>query len=261
MFDLTGKNAVVVGAASGIGRAIAVAYADQGATVDCLDIDEPGCQVTARLIQSSGGKASSGPLDIRDSAAVDGAFGDLVSARGRVDVAVCTPGINIRKPRLRYTDAAYTAVIDVNLRGSFNVMRAAGRVMYEQRSGSIIGSSSISSRVVEPGQVTYAGTKAALAAMVRVLAAELGPYGVRVNAIAPGPVETELTVPIRDDPGWLDAYASKVAVKRWGRPEEIAAPAVFLASSEASFVNGAQLFADGGWTDLDQRYQGGPIET
>jgi NAD(P)-dependent dehydrogenase (short-subunit alcohol dehydrogenase family) len=160
---------------------------------------------------------------------------------------------------LRYTDEDYAAVTDVNLRGTFNVMRAAGRIMYQQRSGAIIVISSISSRVVEPGQVIYAGTKAALAAMVRVLAAELGPYGVRVNALAPGPVETELTIPIRDDPAWQDAYASKVAVKRWGQPTEIAAPAVFLASDEASFVNGAQLFADGGWTDLDQRYQGGPV--
>lgn len=259
MFDLTGKFAVVVGAASGIGRAIAVAYAEQGASVDCLDIDEAGCHATAQSIEALGGKVSSAPLDVRDSGAVEAAMGELVSARGRMDIAVCTPGINIRKPMLRYTDADYDAVTDVNLRGSFNVMRAVGRIMYEQRSGSIIVISSISSRVVEPGQVIYAGTKAALAAMVRVLAAELGPYGVRVNAIAPGPIETELTVPIRSDQGWQDAYASRVAAKRWGQPAEIAAPAVFLASDEASFVSGAQLFADGGWTDIDQRYQGGPI--
>lgn len=259
MFRLTGKAAVVIGAASGIGRAIAVALGEQGATVNCCDLDEAGCETTANLIQSAGGGATSLVVDVRDSASVDVVFERIVAARGRVDVAICTPGINIRKPLLRYTDSDYDAVVDVNLRGTFHVLRAAGRVMYQQRSGSIVVISSISSREVEPGQVVYAGTKSAIAQMVRVLAAELGPYGVRVNAIAPGPIETELTVPIRSDPDWHDAYASKVALKRWGRPEEVAAAAVFLASDEATYVNGAQLFVDGGWTSIDQRYQGGPV--
>lgn len=100
--------------------------------------------------------------------------------------------------------------------------------------------------------MVYAGTKAAIAQMVRVLAAEIGPYGVRVNALAPGPVETELTEPIRRDDAWRDAYASKVGLQRWAKP-------VFLASDDASYVNGEVLFVDGGWTDMDRRFQGGPV--
>lgn len=261
MFRLDDKVAAVIGAASGIGAAIATALAHQGAVVTCLDVDGDGAERTAAAIRGAGDRATAGEVDVRSSASVDAAVERLVADAGRLDVAVATPGINVRKPLVHYTDDDYDAVMDVNLRGTFHVFRAAGRVMVRQRSGSILTISSISSRAVEPGQVIYAGTKAAIAQMVRVMGAELGPFGVRVNAIAPGPVETPLTAPIRDDPLWRDAYAERVAVGRWARPEEIAAPAVFLASDEASYVNGAVIFADGGWTDLDQRFhQGDPVD-
>jgi NAD(P)-dependent dehydrogenase (short-subunit alcohol dehydrogenase family) len=258
MFDLSGKVAAVVGAGSGIGRAIAVALASQGAVVNCFDIDETGAAETAKAIADLGGSGDSGALDIRDAAQVSAALRKVAEA-DRLDIAVSTPGINIRKPMLRYSDADYDKVMAVNLRGNFAVMRAAGQIMVPQGSGSILVISSVSARVVEPGQVVYAGIKAALAQMVRVLAAEVGPYGVRVNAIAPGPTETELTVPIRQDPAWKAAYQDRVALGRWARPEEIAGPAVFLASPAASYVTGELLYVDGGWTDLDRRFQGGPV--
>jgi NAD(P)-dependent dehydrogenase (short-subunit alcohol dehydrogenase family) len=259
VFDLSGKAAAVVGAASGIGRAIAVGLAAQGACVDCLDLDETGAAETAGRIGAAGGTARAAPVDVRSSASVDSALAAVADLRGRLDTVVCTPGINIRKPLLRYSDEDYDAVTDVNLRGTFHVLRAAGRIMVAQGRGSILVISSISCQAVEPGQVIYAGTKAAVAQMVRVLAAEVGPCGVRVNALSPGPVATELTGPIRADADWAEAYASKTAVKRWARPEEMAGPAAFLASDAASYVTGAVLFAHGGWTDLDQRFQGGPL--
>jgi NAD(P)-dependent dehydrogenase (short-subunit alcohol dehydrogenase family) len=258
MFDLADKVAAVVGAGSGIGRAIAIALAADGAVVSCLDIDESGAAKTAKLIADSGGSGDFASLDIRDTAQVSAALHD-VAKDGRLDIAVSTPGINIRKPMLRYSDSDYEQVMAVNLRGTFAVMRAAGQIMVPRGSGSIIVISSVSARVVEPGQVIYAGIKAALAQMVRVFAAEVGPYGVRVNAIAPGPTETELTLPIRQDPAWRSAYQDKVALARWAQPEEIAGPAVFLASAAASYVTGEILFVDGGWTDLDRRFQGGPV--
>lgn len=259
LFAMDGKVAAVVGAGAGIGRAIAAGLASAGALVHCLDLDEGAAKDTASSIAAAGGTARSGPVDVRRSASVDAALAAVDGEHDQLDVVVCTPGINIRKPLLRYTDDDYDAVMDVNLRGSFHTMRAAGRLMVPRRTGSIVVISSISSRVVEPGQVIYAGTKAALAQMVRVLAAELGPYGVRVNAIGPGPTATELTLPIRSDQGWHDAYADRTAVGRWADPAELAGPAVFLCSDAASYVTGQLLYVDGGWIDIDRRYQGGPV--
>ncbi|WP_188830754.1 SDR family NAD(P)-dependent oxidoreductase [Nocardia camponoti] len=256
---LTGKVAVVVGAGAGIGRSVASGLAAAGAIVHCLDIDADNARSTAKSIKASGGIAKGDHVDVRLSESVNSSLAAVTDEHGQLDIVICTPGINIRKPLLRYSDDDYDAVMDVNLRGSFNTMRAAGQIMVPQRTGSIVVFSSISSRVVEPGQVIYAGTKAALAQMVRVFAAELGPYGVRVNAIGPGPTATELTLPIRSDKGWHDAYADRTAVGRWADPAELAGPAVFLCSDAASYVNGQLLYVDGGWIDIDRRYQGGPV--
>jgi len=126
--------------------------------------------------------------------------------------------------------------------------------MSAQRGGSIIFFSSIRSLVVEPGQSVYAMTKAGIAQLVRAGAAEFGPYNVRVNAVAPGVVETPLTAPIKANADWYAAYANKSALKRWARADEMVGPTLFLASDAASFVTGTVLFADGGWTAVDGRF-------
>jgi NAD(P)-dependent dehydrogenase (short-subunit alcohol dehydrogenase family) len=127
--------------------------------------------------------------------------------------------------------------------------------MAERGRGSIIGFSSIRAVTVEPGQGVYAATKAGLVQLLRTAAAELGPSGVRVNAIAPGIVDTPLTAQIRTVPAWAEAYASKSALGRWSRPDELAGAVVYLASDASSFVTGTQLFVDGGWTAIDGRYE------
>jgi NAD(P)-dependent dehydrogenase (short-subunit alcohol dehydrogenase family) len=126
--------------------------------------------------------------------------------------------------------------------------------MTARKKGSIILFSSIRSQVVEPGQSAYAATKAGIVQLARTAAAEFGPHGVRVNAIAPGVIETPLTAPIKANKAWYDAYAAKSVFNRWGRPEEIVGAAVFLASDAASFVTGSVLFVDGGWTAADGRF-------
>jgi NAD(P)-dependent dehydrogenase (short-subunit alcohol dehydrogenase family) len=193
-------------------------------------------------------------LDIRDAAGTRAAFDDIARRLGRIDIVISTPGINVRKPILGYDEADFDRVVGVNLKGSFNVLQSAGRIMTAQRGGSIVIFSSIRSQVVEPGQSVYAMTKAGIVQLVRTAAAEFGAHGVRVNAIGPGVVETPLTAPIKAHADWYNAYAKKSALGRWARAEEMVGPTLFLASDAASYVTGTILFADGGWTAVDGRF-------
>ena len=254
MFSLEGRTAAIVGGGSGIGEAVAIGCAEVGAYVSCLDIDTDAAAGTAEVIRAAGGEADSAYLDIADGAAVTTAFEGIAAARASLDVVVCTPGVNVRKPLLDYTDEEIDRVLGLNLKGGAHVIQAAGRIMRDQGSGSIILFSSIRSVVVEPGQSMYAATKAGIVQMVRTAAAELGPSGVRVNAVAPGVIDTPLTVPIKDDPDWYGAYAARNIMNRWGSAAEMAGPTVFLASDAASYVTGTVLFADGGWTAIDGRF-------
>jgi NAD(P)-dependent dehydrogenase (short-subunit alcohol dehydrogenase family) len=249
LFDLRGKVVAVVGAGSGIGEAVALLAARLGGRVSLLDLQEDKARAVA---VRAGGDAEAVGLDVADAAAVDKAFDDLVRRRGGLDVVISTPSINVRKAILAYSPEELDRVLTLNVKGSFNVLRAAGRPLTAQGRGSIVLFSSIRSVVVEPGQSVYAATKAAIVQLVRTAAAEFAP--VRVNAIAPGVVDTPLTAPIKDTPAWYAAYAQKSALKRWARPEEIAAPTLFLASDAASYVTGTVLFVDGGWTAIDGRF-------
>jgi NAD(P)-dependent dehydrogenase (short-subunit alcohol dehydrogenase family) len=145
-------------------------------------------------------------------------------------------------------------VLEVILQGNLHVLRAAGRGMTARGKGSIILFSSIRSQVVEPGQAAYAATKAAIVQLAKTAAAEYGPHGVRVNAIAPGVIETPLTAPIKANRAWYDAYAAKSVFNRWGRPDELVGAAVFLASDAASYVTGSVVLVDGGWLAADGRF-------
>jgi len=253
LFDLTGKTALVIGAGSGIGEAIAIGCARHGARVICLDVNEDAAKRVASQAAAEGAAAEARPLDIRDVTAVDAAF-DEADRAGGADIAICTPSINVRKPILKYSDEELDRVFAVNIKGNFHVLRAAGRVMTARGRGSIILFSSVRSQVVEPGQGAYAATKAGIVQLARAAAAEFGPSGVRVNAIAPGVIETPLTAPIKANAEWYNAYAAKSVFNRWGRPEELVGAAVFLASDAASYVTGSVIFVDGGWLAADGRF-------
>ena len=248
LFDLSGKRALVIG--SGIGEAAAQGLGAFGAEVVCADLDEAKAADTAAAIREAGGAAQAFPVNLTERRSVQ----DLFAQFGTLDVLVCTPSVNVRKRLLDYTEADFDKVVSLNLKGSFFAMQEAGRQMASQKGGSIVLFSSIRSQVVEPGQGVYAATKAGTVQMVKTLAAELGPAGVRVNAVAPGVVETPLTEPIKAQPEWYDAYAQKGALGRWAQPSEMVGAVVFLASEAASFVTGTLLFVDGGWTAVDGRY-------
>jgi NAD(P)-dependent dehydrogenase (short-subunit alcohol dehydrogenase family) len=255
MFRLDQRVALVAGAASGIGLAAAQGLAAAGATTICADVNATGASEAAAAIQSKGGKAESISLDVTDEAGVAASVRKIVAQHGSIDVLVSTPAVNVRKPLLNYTADEFDKVLRLNLKGNFLIAREVGRAMSEQKRGSIILLSSIRSITVEPGQGAYAATKAGIVQMARALAAELGPLGVRVNCIAPGVVETPLTAPIKNRPEWYNAYAAKNALGRWASADEMAGPVVFLASDASSYVTGAVLFVDGGWTAIDGRFQ------
>ena len=250
LFDLTGKQALVVGAGSGIGEAAAHGLAAHGAYVLCGDLNLEAAQKVANDIMAAGGKAEAVPFDMRDGAAVRA----TIDHYPELDVLVSTPAINVRKPLLEMSEEEFDRVLDLNLKGTFRLITAAGRNMKKRGKGSIIAFASIRALTVEPGQGVYAATKAGVLQMCRTLAAELGKDGVRVNAIGPGVVETPLTAPIIANKAWYEAYAQKGALGRWAQPHEMAGAVVYLASDAGSFVTGTLTIVDGGWTAVDGRF-------
>jgi NAD(P)-dependent dehydrogenase (short-subunit alcohol dehydrogenase family) len=187
---------------------------------------------------------------MRDGEAAKKIVGDLTD----LDVLVSTPAINVRKELLNISEEEFDRVISLNLKGTFRLITAAGRNMKARGKGSIIAFASIRALTVEPGQGVYAATKAGVLQMCRALAAELGPHGVRVNAIGPGVVDTPLTAPIMANKEWYNAYAAKSALQRWAKPHEMAGAVVYLASDAGSFVTGTLTIVDGGWTAVDGRF-------
>ncbi|WP_116202009.1 SDR family NAD(P)-dependent oxidoreductase [Amycolatopsis circi] len=242
LFRMDGRRAVVLGAGSGIGREAARALAAHGASVICADRDVAAARET--------GVGEVYEIDLLAPGAIAAAATDL----GPLDAVVLTAATNVRKRLLDYTREEFDRVVELNLGVAFEVLRAFGAPMVAQGRGSIIGFSSIRGTTVEPGQGPYAATKGGLVQLFRTAAAEFGPSGVRVNAIAPGVVETPLTAQIKARPDWYDAYAQKGALGRWARADELAGAVVYLASDASTFVTGSVLAVDGGWTAVDGRF-------
>lgn len=250
LFGLAERTAVVVGAGSGIGRCIAHGLAAHGAFVVCADRDKPSTAQTADEITDEGGAASVAVVDITEAASVAA----LADEHATADVLVCTAGIHCRKALAELTDVDVDRVLDVNVTGNLHVMRAFAERMGQRGHGSIVAFSSIRASVAEPGTSIYGASKAALTAVVKGMASEFGPQGVRVNAIAPSPVDTPLVAAVRAQPDWYRAYADKSVLRRWARPDELVGPVLLLASDAGSFITGSELLVDGGWIAADGRF-------
>ena len=251
LFDLTGKTAVVLGAASGIGKSSAEALAALGASVLCADRSADGAEATAAAIREQGGMAAAAACNAASATDVTALATIATEKFGRVDIAVTTPGLNIRKTILDYTEADLDRVIDLNIKGTVFFLQAFGRIMAEQKGGSLIACSSVRAVTIEPGLAVYGATKAAIGLLVQGFAAEVGRFGVRVNAIAPSIVETALTAPITQRPDIYRLYAGHTVFNRWSSADEVATAVAYLASDAASYVSGTTLFVDGGWTAID----------
>nr|WP_298212089.1 SDR family NAD(P)-dependent oxidoreductase [Ferrimicrobium sp.] len=246
IFDLSGKRALVIGAGSGIGAASAEGLAAFGAHVWCADINDAAVEKVVANLPGAEGLH----FDIADATS----SAKVLSTLGTPDIVVSTPAINVRKRLTEVSDEEFDRVIEINLKGNFRVMRDFGRAMATNGGGSMIAFSSIRAQVVEPGQGVYAATKAGVLQMLKVIAAELGPQGVRANAIAPGVVETPLTAQIKNDQRWYEAYRDKTMLGRWAQPSEMVGAVVFLASEASSYVTGSYLVVDGGWLAADGRF-------
>ncbi len=244
VLSLEGRVAVVTGAGRGIGEATAQLLARAGAHVALLDLDPAGVTRTAEAIGLEGGEALPFTNDITDSFAVERTFDRVIDEWGRLDVLVNNAGVLSEAPLEDLTDEDLEKSLDINLRGALVCTRAAVPHMLARGSGRVISAASMSTHIGAIGLTAYSASKGAIVGMTRTWARELGPKGITANAVAPGLIDSETTRTV--PAGELEATLARLPARRLGRPDEVAAVYLFLASDLASFINGAILGVDGG---------------
>ena len=236
---LKNKIALITGAGRGIGRAIAIALAKEGAEV----VEERAKEVK-QTIEENGGKASIYKCNVSDFAACEAMIKDIVKEYGHLDILVNNAGITKDGLIMKMKEEDFDSVLNVNLKGTFNTIRHSARQMLKQRSGKIINISSVSGILGNVGQANYAASKAGVIGLTKTMARELGSRGITVNAIAPGFVDTEMTEVLAEE--IRENACKQIILGRFGKPEDIANTAVFLASDKADYITGQVISVDGG---------------
>lgn len=247
LFDINGRTALVTGSSRGIGHALARGLAEAGCTV-VLNGRDPG-----RLAEAAAqlpGVTHTAVFDVTDGASVAAGITDVEERVGPLDILVNNAGMQLRAPLLRFTDSDWHRILDTNLTSAFLVGREAAGRMTERGHGKIVNICSLQSEVVRPGIAPYAAAKGALKMLTKGMCADWAPYGVQVNGLGPGYVETELTRPLVADEEFSAWVRRRTPAGRWGRTEDLVGGLLFLVSPASDFVNGQILYVDGGMTSV-----------
>ena len=242
--DLSGKVAVVTGGSRGIGKCVCLELGRAGAAIVILDVVQDVLDQAVAELNGTGIKTTGHKVDVSDPAAVEAVVEKITENGGRIDILVNNAGITRDNLLLRMTDEEWDLVQKVNLKGTFNLTRAVGRIMLSQRSGSIVNLASVSGIMGGYGQANYSASKAGVIALTKVAARELAKRGIRVNAVAPGFIATAMTEVLGEPV--KAKYIELTPLARMGKPEEVAKAIRFLASDDASFITGQVLKVDGG---------------
>ena len=245
MFDLTGKVALVTGGSRGIGRSASLALAKRGAQVVINYVsNEAAAREVADVIQAAGGRAEIVQFDVGNSDAAEKAIAEVAKRLGRLDVLVCSAGISIDGLLLRLKDEDFDRILSINVKGAVACARAATKVMMRARTGRVIFLSSVVGEMGNAGQTAYSASKAALLGVTKSMARELASRNITVNAITPGFIDTDMTGALTEEQ--KASINSAIPLGRTGKPEEIAAAVVYLASDEAAYITGQALRVNGG---------------
>jgi NAD(P)-dependent dehydrogenase (short-subunit alcohol dehydrogenase family) len=249
IFQLNGRVALITGGNRGLGFVMARSLAEAGADVVVTSRQKEKAEESATSIaQSTGRRALGLAVDVTDATQVENMVQTVVKEFGHIDILINNAGINIRKPIEEFDEESWDLVQSTNLKAPFLCARAVARHMKEQRYGRVINVASMLGLTGLPERSAYCSSKGGVIQLTKVLALEWAPYNVTVNAICPGPFATELNTPVLNNPQANKFFTDHIALKRWGKPEELGGVAIFLASDASSFMTGAALVVDGGWT-------------
>jgi gluconate 5-dehydrogenase len=248
LFSLDGRIALITGASRGLGLAMAEGLAEAGAVVALNGRSVDALDGVASALRGRGLKAEIAPFDVTDQHAAQAAIEAIIARHGRLDILVANAGINHRVPLADWTPADWDRLLTTNLKACFFLAQQAAVSMRQQRHGRIILTTSIASIQARSAIHGYAASKSGLVGLTRSLACELGEYGITCNGICPGYFETDLTRSVLQSEEYVGRLNSRVALRRWGRPRDLAGVVVFLASDAASYVTGQQIVVDGGFT-------------
>ena len=247
-FDLTGKLALVTGAARGLGTAASWALARAGATVVLTDIDEAAVRERTAEFIAAGMKVSCASLDVTNDSTTSQVVDDVIKRHGSIDILVNNAGIILRKPMTETSAGEFRHVLNVNLVSMFSMAVAVAPSMIRQGHGRIINLTSIMGHIARAGQSTYIASKHGVVGLTKAIAAEFGPHGITCNAIAPGYFYTEMNRQVLNEPSFHDSVVIRTPLRRWAEADELGGTVVYLASTASAYLTGPTLVLDGGMT-------------